>query len=106
MSERRARKRRCQNTPLDTLLEKRQEYPGVIFTLLLAGGVSTGTGTSTGVDARLLAVYRRLSAFIAPGWLRMSCLGATGMQLNRCDAMRGVGGEERSTCPTPKTGVQ
>lgn len=41
----------------------------------------------TGVDARLLG---GLSAFIAPGWLRMSfCLRATGMQLNARRRWRG-----------------
>jgi len=52
----------------------------------------------TGVDARLLAVYRRLSRLAGCGWV--AC------EQPECSWTRGVGGEERSTCPTPKTGVQ
>lgn len=49
------------------------------------------------------AAARGLTAFIAPRWLRTRTddLLRAGVRLN----VR-VGGEERSTCPTPKTGMQ
>lgn len=49
---------------------------------------------------RSAALLGGLSEFIAPGWLR------TRRCEPECSWTRGVGGEERSTCPTPKTGVQ